>query len=120
MSFESSTAAEQSSELRKEKDKLSELEIKTSKLEKENNALNLKVKDMESTSSRRGYGSSSSRDNPEVTAKLKFSENKVNQLENENDKLLDNVQNLEGELEEVQDITLGKMKLMNIVLSNET
>jgi hypothetical protein len=36
-------------------------------------------------------------------AKLKFFENKVGQLEAENDKLQHSVQNLEGELEEVQD-----------------
>ena len=39
----------------------------------------------------------------EVQTKLKFYERKCKDLEKENDSLLNNVQNLEGELEEVQD-----------------
>ena len=38
-----------------------------------------------------------------MVAKLKLHENKVGQLEAENSKLQSSVQNLEGELEEVQD-----------------
>ena len=39
----------------------------------------------------------------ELQTKLKFYDRKVKDLERENDSLQSNVQNLEGELEEVQD-----------------
>merc|ERR1712083_126200 len=107
MTFESAKAAESTAELRRAKDKLTEYEDKLSKIEKEKNGLNVKVRELESvvmekkasstTGSKRGELDSATQ------AKLKFYENKVGQLEAENDKLQHSVQNLEGELEEVQD-----------------
>ena len=103
LSFESAKQAEASVELRKAKDKLSEYEHSVSRLEKEKNVMNLKIRELEtSIMDRKPSIGNSSRDG-EMAAKLKFLEKKCNQLENENDKLKNNVENLEGELEEVQD-----------------
>merc|ERR1719266_2145149 len=106
MTFESAKAAESTAELRRAKEKLTEYEDKLSKIEKEKNGLNVKVRELESVVMEKKAASGSSgsrRGDLEMQAKLKFYENKVGQLEAENDKLQHSVQNLEGELEEVQE-----------------
>ena len=48
MTFESAKAAESTAELRRAKEKLTEYEDKLSKIEKEKNGLNVKVRELES------------------------------------------------------------------------
>ena len=103
LTFESAKAAEAVNELRKAKEKLHEYEGSFSKIEKEKNGLNLKVKELESMLEKKALSSGSKKDNLETAAKLKFYENKLAALETENDKLHNTIQNLESEMEEVHD-----------------
>ena len=103
LTFESAKAAEASNELRKAKEKLHEYEGSFSKIEKEKNGLNLKVKELESMLEKKAMSSGNKKDNLETAAKLKFYENKLAALETENDKLHNTIQTLESEMEEVHD-----------------
>ncbi|TRY80838.1 hypothetical protein TCAL_04328 [Tigriopus californicus] len=103
MNFEAAKANETSMELRKAKDKLREHEIAVSDLSKEKKGLLLRVRELEKAASKVTSVSERQKTIVELETKLKYIENKCKNLERENDKLTHSVQNLEGELEEVQD-----------------
>lgn len=103
MNFEAAKANETAMELRKAKDKLREHEIALSDLSKEKKGLLLRVRELENAASKVTSVSERQKNIVELETKLKYVENKCKNLERENDKLTHSIQNLEGELEEVQD-----------------
>ena len=103
LTLESAKASEATSELLKARQKVSEQESSLSTLAKEKKALNLKIKELESTLERRPQVSETQKTISELQTKLKFTEKKCEELTLDNDNLRGNVQNLEVELEEVQD-----------------
>ena len=103
MSFETAKASEMKTELLKAKEKIRQQENELSSVEKEKKGLQLKLKETESLLEKRPQTLETSKNMLELQTKLKFLEHKCATLEAENDKLHNNVQNLEGELEEVQD-----------------
>ena len=103
LTLESAKASEATSELLKARQKVGEQESTLSTLTKEKKALNLKVKELESTLERRPQVSETQKAISELQTKLKFVEKKCEELNHENEDLKGNVQNLEVELEEVQD-----------------
>ncbi len=103
LSFETAKASEMKTELLKAKEKIRSQENELSSMEKEKKGLALKLKETESLLEKRPQTSETSKTMMELQTKLKFLEKKCSTLEQENDRLHNNVQNLEGELEEVQD-----------------
>merc|ERR1719312_36435 len=72
-------------------------------MNKDKKAMNLKIKELESSLERRPQVNETQKIITEMQTKLKFVERKCEDLTVENDELRGNVQNLEVELEEVQD-----------------
>jgi len=103
MTLESAKASEATSELLKARQKISEQEASLSGLNKDRKALNLKIKELESTLERRPQVSETQKTISELQTKLKYLEKKNEDITHENDNLRGNVQTLEVELEEVQD-----------------
>merc|ERR1712062_596281 len=90
-------------ELIKAREKIRELESSVNTKTKEKKAVDLKIKELESTLERRPQVNETQKIITEMQTKLKFVERKCEDLTVENDELGGNVQNLEVELEEVQD-----------------
>merc|ERR1740131_192298 len=103
MTMESAKAAEATSELMKAREKVREQDSTVATLTKEKKAVDLKIKELESTLERRPQVNETQKIITEMQTKLKFVERKCEDLTVENDELRGNVQNLEVELEEVQD-----------------
>merc|ERR1719312_2464763 len=72
-------------------------------MNKDKKAMNLKIKELESTLERRPQVSETQKTISELQTKLKYLEKKCEDMTRENDDLRGNVQTLEVELEEVQD-----------------
>merc|ERR1711874_123391 len=90
-------------ELIKAREKIRELESSANTNSKTKKALDLKIKELESTLERRPQVSETQKTITELQTKLKFVERKCEDMSVENEELRSNVQNLEVELEEVQD-----------------
>merc|ERR1719210_2461985 len=103
LTLESAKASEATAELIKAREKIRELDTQLSTNNKDKKALNLKMKELESTLERRPQVSETQKTITELQTKLKYVEKKCSELSSENEDLRGNVQNLEVELEEVQD-----------------
>merc|ERR1719210_1647413 len=103
LTLESAKASEATAELIKAREKIRDLDTQLSTNSKEKKALNLKMKELESTLERRPQVSETQKTITELQTKLKFVERKCEDMSVENEELRSNVQNLEVELEEVQD-----------------
>jgi len=103
LTLESAKASEATAELIKAREKIRELETSVNTKTKEKKAVDLKIKELESTLERRPQVNETQKIITEMQTKLKFVERKCEDLTVENDELRGNVQNLEVELEEVQD-----------------
>merc|ERR1711874_68248 len=90
-------------ELIKAREKIRELESSANTNSKTKKALDLKIKELESTLERRPQVNETQKIITEMQTKLKFVERKCEDMSVENEELRSNVQNLEVELEEVQD-----------------
>merc|ERR1712062_546853 len=90
-------------ELIKAREKIRELESSVNTKTKEKKAVDLKIKELESTLERRPQVNETQKTITELQTKLKFVERKCEDMSVENEELRSNVQNLEVELEEVQD-----------------
>ncbi|XP_071748056.1 uncharacterized protein [Lepeophtheirus salmonis] len=101
--FESHKALKISEELLKAKAKIREYEICISNYDKDKKSSVIKIKELENELEKRPLQSETQKIISELKTKYSFIEKKCHHLEKENDNLLNNVQNLEGELEEVQD-----------------
>jgi len=103
LTLESAKASEATAELIKAREKIRELDTSVSTHSKDKKALNLKIKELESTLERRPQVNETQKIITELQTKLKFVERKCEDMAVENEDLRGNVQNLEVELEEVQD-----------------
>lgn len=103
MTLDSAKASEATAELMKAREKVREQDIQLTNLNKERKALNLKLKELETSLEKRPQVSETQKTITELQTKLKFVERKCEDFNVENEELRGNVQNLESELEEVQD-----------------
>jgi len=103
MTLDSAKASEATAELMKAREKIREQDTQLTGLSKDKKAMNLKMKELESTLEKRPQLSETQKTITELQTKNKFLERKNEDLQVENTELNSNCQNLESELEEVQD-----------------